>query len=122
MPPVISDDDLRGETDTTINEQVAGLYAAGNTDRDVITAVAVTAMHAAEDAAYRLRTWLADGWNGNPDHLPDSMPSTDDRDRQLLAAMVAATNAAALAGAVRRRQGIERPACWDPLRLPRTPR
>lgn len=116
MPSVITDADLRRETPDMISARIAQAHANGQSDRQILTFLAIDAMHAAEDAAYWLRTWLADGWNGDPVQIPTAAPTDIERDRQLLAAMVGAANAAARAGSVRARQHIDRGHGWDPLR------
>lgn len=116
MTPAITETELHRRTDRQIADQVAHAYADGRSAREVVTALAVAAMHAAEDAAHRLRMWLADGWNGDPTQVPTQAPTAGERDLLLLAGMVAAANASTLAGAVRIRQHIDRPAGWDPLR------
>ena len=113
MEPVIPATELMPETTASVAQRIAELQAAGATDRQVLTELAKAAMAAAEDAAFRLRTYLADGWNGDPMQVPTTGSST--RDRQLLAALVAAHNAATLTEAARSHQHIDRPAGWDPL-------
>ena len=117
LAPVITPGDLLMESPLSITERLTALRAAGAADRQVLTTLAKAAMAAAEDAAWRLRTYLADGWNGDPIHTPTTGLSPAQRDLQLLAALVAAYNAATLSTAVRARQHIDRPTGWDPLHL-----
>jgi hypothetical protein len=73
------------------------------------------AIDAAEDGLARIHTWLRDGWNGDPTEVPTTAPGEAERDRQLLAAMTALTNAASLIGAIRTRAHNTRTDGWDPL-------
>jgi hypothetical protein len=67
--------DLRRQNPTTIAERPAQACADGRTDRQILSDFAIEAMHAAEDAAYRLGTWLTDGWNGDPTRIPTATPT-----------------------------------------------
>lgn len=109
MPSSISAEHLRREPTPPSPSGSPTLTPTAAPPRDAITALAAAALDAAEDAARWLRVWLVDGWSGNPDQIPATGPSYEDRDRMLLAGMTAACNAVTLAGAVRIRQDIDRP-------------
>ena len=117
LAPVITCGDLLMESPLSIAERLTALRTVGATDRQVLTALAKAAMAAAEDAAWRLRTYLADGWNGDSIQTPTTGLDPVQRDLHLLAGLVAAYNAATLTTAVRARQHIDRPTGWDPLHL-----
>jgi hypothetical protein len=117
MQPVITEFDLIPETPASIAERVAEARTAGTSERQILIDLAEGALHAAEDAAHRLRTYLGDGWNGDPMQAPTAAPGAVDRDRLLLAAMVATRNATQITGAVRTMQDIDRADGWDPLKI-----
>jgi hypothetical protein len=117
MRPVITDFDLIPQTPASIADRIAEARKAGTSERQIVTDLAEAALHAAEDAAHRLRTYLGDGWNGDPMQTPTTAPDGEDRDRLLLAAMIAARNTVQYTGTVRTMQDIDRADGWDPLKI-----